>query len=757
MRYTLSLFFALMVSFGYGQLRQEFAWHTELLSTKKKAARLYEQLQKGGYKLAGHDLESGHLVWQVTDVSRLGRLLRKKYLFTFELYDGTKLALNGKEIRTVLAEQQRLVFDTVRGNTDDWQKAFRTALRGRSRYKGPAPPTWLVGFGPLATYNDYIKLTITKRGKKELMALHFWLLPGTMALALPELEEAPCVPVERLLTFEKVAVPATYKPAPYKLPEGRKFSRRFTLHFAHNSARFNPAEVAAIKTFLQNENLEIRGAFIRGMSSVEGDSARNRQLQEQRAAVLWQTLAPYRQRGARLQGDYQPAFRMFRQQMRAAGITQFDSLTDSEINRLFNDPVNRQQYATYLAAQRVARMSIQLYKHYTPEEQVTRAYAEAARQFDKIVRAKSIRSRSEREQTVRQAASLILGIERALTEAVRQGRLTTAVVRQYYHTNKLETDELVMSRFNQVMADWKRGLAPVVTDYRQIILKAYRVTLPLVTSPEFSRDNLALRRAVAVQMFAYGLIRKGVIDEHLYDELTYPEELPYYHLLLNRITFARLYGNDKGQPGDLRVQESEAGGRLANASLLPDKLYYNFVKKNLLIKHYTAINPAIAAKDEYYYFDLYYLLYPNVMGWRVFDDKWFDKDITIAFIDRMIDHLLTTKICPDNIYELALTFHLKVLQQATQATRLTPQIRKSYDFIASYYKTHAGQLTPVLASRVAGQLLFMGHLFYRNENVQDAYELMLVIRKHPDFDEASLDMFYQIVRALGKVDEYFTK
>ncbi|HHL52265.1 MAG TPA: hypothetical protein ENJ39_02730, partial [Flammeovirgaceae bacterium] len=732
MRYTLSLFFALLLSSGYAQLRQEFAWQAELLSTRKKVTRLYEQWQKGGYKLASGELEQGRLVWQVTDVSRLGRLLKKKYIFTFELYDGTTLALNGKEIRTFLAERQQLVLDTVRGNTEQWYKAFRAALRGRSSYKGPAPPTWKIGFGPFATYNDHIKLTITKRGKKELMAMHFWLVPGSMALALPELEDAPCVPVDRLLTFEKVAMPPTYKPVPYKLPEGRKFSRRFTLHFAHNSAHFSPAEVAAIKAFLQNENLEIRGAFIRGMSSIEGDSVRNRQLQEQRAAVLWQTLAPYRQRGARLQGDYQPAYRMFRQQMRAAGITLFDSLSDSEINRLFYNPDYRQQYASYLAAQRVARMSIQLYKHYTPAEQVTRAYAEATRQYAKIVRARSIRSRSEREQTVRKAASLILGIERALTEAVRQGRLTTAVVRQYYHTGKLETDELVMSRFNQVMADWNRGLAPVVTDYPEIILKAYRVTLPLVTSPEFSRDNLALHRAVAVQMFAYGLIRKGVVDVHLYDELTYPEELPYYHLLLNRITFANVYGIDNGRPGVPRQQESGVGGRLANASSLPDKLYYNFVKKNLLINHYTAINPAIAAKDEYYYFDLYYLLFPNVMGWQVFDDKRFDEDITIAFIDRMIDHLLTTKICPDNIYELALTFHLKVLQQATRATRMTPQIRKSYDFIASYYKTHAGQLTPALANRVAGQLLFLGHLFYRNENVQDAYELMQVTWKNPD-------------------------
>lgn len=755
MRYTLSLFFALMFSSGIAQIRQEFAWQAELLSQKKKAARLFEQWQKGGYKLASRDLDNGRLVWEVTDVSSLGRLLKKKYTFTFVLYDGTTLFLNGKEIRTFLVERQRLVLDTVRGNTEHWQKAFRAALRGRGRYKGPAPAVWRLGFGPFARYSDHIELTITKRGKKELMAMHFWLVPGSMVLALTELEDAPCVPVNRLLTFEKVAVPATYKPAPYKLPEGRKFSKRFTLHFAHNSARFNSAEVAAIKAFLQNDNLEIRGGFIRGMSSVEGDSARNRQLQEQRAAVLWQALAPYRQRGARLQGDYQPAYRMFRQQMRAAGITQFDSLSDSEINRLFYNPDYRQQYASYLADQRLARISIQLYKHYTPEEQVTRAYADATRQYAKIVRARSMRSRSEREQTVRKAASLILGIERALTEAVRQGRLSTEVVRQYYHTGKLQTEELTMSRFNQVMQDSKRGLDPVVTDYRQIIRQAYQATLPLVTAPGFSRDNKALRRAAAVQMFAYGLIRKGVIDERLYYELTYPEELPYYNLLLNRITFANVYGIDNGRPGVPRQQESGAGARLANASRLPDKLYYNFVKKNLLINHYTAINPAIAAKDEYYYFDLYYLLYPNVMSWQVFDDQWFDKDITIEFIDRMIDHLLTTKICPDNIYELALTFHLKVLQQASQATQLTPQIEKSYDFITSYYKTHSGKLTPALANRVAGQLLFMGHLFYHNENVQDAYELMLATIKDADFDEVSLDLFYQIVRALGRVEEYF--
>ena len=73
----------------------------------------------------------------------------------------------------------------------------------------------------------------------------------------------------------------------------------------------------------------------------------------------------------------------------------------------------------------------------------------------------------------------------------------------------------------------------------------------------------------------------------------------------------------------------------------------------------------------------------------------------------------------DQKNELALDFHLKVLHRARLATISTAQFEWSYNFVTTYYLKMAVRIDGVTAYNVAAQLVFLNHLFYKNESFKE--------------------------------------
>jgi hypothetical protein len=750
----LFLLLYLLPLMAFGQLKQEYIWNYTRLAENKKALKINSVLVKNGYKLDYDSLMAGHLVVWVADLHTLAPMLKKNSKITITLHNGEVLSLRGVQLRKQLLAQKEQLF----AKTDDFDEAaanfsFKKALKGKRKYTGPAPSTWYMDFGSISIFNEELVFDIIRKNRP-VAQLQFMMVPGDMARSLQAFDSNNCSPVNRYSQFlnlkalQNQDVPAK----PHTLKRGKTFSKTFKLNFDYDSYQYNQAEVGQITKYLEDSSLTIIRAYIRGVSSIEGDSLHNTVLQNKRAEVLWELFAPYASKGTRIVGDYKEAWLQFRTQMKGAGVTKFDSLTNDEIRQLFKNKKYRQEYEPFLKKQRISKLYLRLYKKFNYPEVVWAAADVALKEYDKLIKANKISSTSAREAKKRKAISAILGIEEALAESVREGSLTRYWVMKNYPFDIINTDYLTMARFYLMRRNWVKGIDPELLTPEKMILAANRIALPAVTSPYFSNSNRALRRAVTIQMFAYQLIKEEEIDPEFYFALNYPDSPEYYHLQMNKLYFNEKQGIVKKDPPVAHA--SLNGGSTSGVTNDSQSRYYYYLKKRL-IEGNKEINAQVLRKDAYYFTDLFDLLYPNLYGWNEYDSTFYDDEIDVEIMGNLVDRLLPTKLCPDQKYQMALDFHLKVLHRATLASELTDQIEKSYQFVTSYYKKRASKIDGRTAYNVAAQLVFLNHLFYKNESAKAAYTIMLPAFQEDKLNERHIWFFYDLAKSLGKENEHF--
>lgn len=739
------------------QLKDEYAWQVFLASDKKKAEKLYDQLDKYGYKYDLDSMRAGKAVVRFTDPRAFAGLYNKKVLWQVFMADSDTLELTGIKVKDQLFRQYLSSLSAHDCNIDSaaQHKDFTRMLKGKQAFPKESPERWYVEFGTIKQYGILVRLDLKKR-KKYLSHIRFTDAKGDIANEFKEYEPADCYPVNRYLQFLSLRDLKDHhiNPTPYTLERGKKLVREFRLTFDHNQYQFNPEEVQKIITYLEDSSLTIQRAYIRGMSSVEGDSVNNARLQRRRAEVLWDMLADFALDSIRMGGDYKEGWKMFRSQLAKIHDHSFDSLDNDTIRQMLNNRTLRAKYEPLLAKQRVARLRLNLYKTYTPEEVVIEA-SRAAGKYYRIMMKSKYKVSGERYRTIaRKYISRILGVEGALINDVKRRVLTPEDVMKRYAFDYMSDEEnLIMARFYHLKHNWDRGREPVLPNTEDILMQANAIALPKITSEFFSDQNKPLRKAVDIQLLTYRMIKRGFLEPRVFYQLNYDDDPRYYHLEMNKLYYNQHYLHLNERSALVASSETSEESYMTPEQYR-DSRYYYYLKK-WLVNGSQGIKSQVMRQDKYYFIDIYDLVYYNVKFWDPLINSFYDEDVTVEVMAGLLNQLQGSTLCPEQKYAMALNFHRKVLISSTYDTEPSEQLKKSYDYVVRYYKRRSSKLDAHAVEKVARQLIFVNHLFYKNEPFKDAYAILKPHFNGGDLDDRGEEFFYDLSFALGEDDKDF--
>lgn len=742
---ALFLIFPFMVS---AQLQHEYAWRTNQVSDKKKDAKIFQAVERNGYKSDLDSMKKGKVAIKVQDPVKLSRLFRKKTELVIRMYGGDTLILSGLEAKEQLLLQYLGSSAINDGGIDTVlvRKEFSKILKGKLKMPKGAPDIWTLDFGCTDYFDQIIVVDFERRGRL-IGELGFLAATGDIARMFPQNESDNCREVDRYLKFITLKdIKDHYVvPVEYSLQRGKRITKEFVLTFDQNKHKYKREEVEAIRKYLEDSSLSISRAFIRGMSSIEGDSLQNARLQRQRAEVLWEDFLPYAEKGVRIEGDYKEGWIKFRSQMLEAKIHDFDSMTIEEIRELFNDSRVRRKYESFLKDQRVTRLRLTLYKEFTAKETILLAARESRKLFNEYLELGAGRSTSVRNHKAKKRLGKILGIEEALMNEVRdwKGSMTGKDVVNSYPFDKINSQNLAMARFYYLKSNYERGNYPVIPNTRAIINAANDVVLPSVKSAYFSNSNKPLRMAVDIQLIAYRLIKKGCLDGAFFHELAYDDIPLFYHLNMNK-----LYYNQHYLHLDEKTSVTTTGETVLTPSQYKASRYYYYLKK-WLIDGDDGIRTQVVRSDNMFFFDIYDLLYYNICLWNPYFDEYYDDEVSVTSMAELLNNLMPTRLCPEDKYDLALDFHRKVIISSIMENKATDQFRKSYDFVVKYYKKRTHGMDAKEIEQVARQLVLANSLFYNNRPIEDAYDILLSHFRRNDLDNRGEEFFAELSYATG--------
>jgi len=122
----------------------------------------------------------------------------------------------------------------------------------------------------------------------------------------------------------------------------------------------------------------------------------------------------------------------------------------------------------------------------------------------------------------------------------------------------------------------------------------------------------------------------------------------------------------------------------------------------------------------------------NVSNWQVWDTLLYDDEVTIEVMSQQMARLLRKpgNVCPNQLYDLALEFHRKVMVDAIVRNQYSRQMVTSVRFVGDYYRLRADQLNTQQAMAVAKHLMFMNQYCFKNEAAIKAYELLYAHNVH---------------------------
>lgn len=715
----LLLFITSTISFA--QINDQYGWKVVSNDTlSKKEAEAIKFLKRGGYKVDIDSLRTGRVVLRTDGVEFFAPLLKsKKFELVVLSTTGEELVLNGKELKIQMINQ----FDaSTFSSSKSYKKVFKAALKGKKKFTYKKNRVkWHIDFGNMKS--KYFTGQFEVRYKKNSFGqLVFSKINGEMALELPQLENEVCVPFERYTHFKKLSeLSATLvKAKRYTFKEGKNFNKRFQLSFAKNSSAFDPFEVNEIKGYLSKENISIKRAKIMAYASIEGDSAKNAILQQKRASVLWTTLDEFKDQNFSKSVSTSERWSYFYNQLKLDSITTFDSLSKQEIKYLFEDKNTQSEYEYLLKGQRKAYLSLQLYKKYTIDDKLAILRKDIQKLDKKVYKALDLGESEGKHAQLRKLAVKLVSIELAIDKLVRDGVVTKNDIDRNFDFTVYYSHEWYMIRFYTMQRQMRKGNYPQFNSIERIIIDAYQSSMGEIKSSIFYDGNIPLRQATDVQSYAYELIKKGEVEPRFFHELQYSDKAKYFHLALNKLNFKRL--NE-----DLIPPQPEEANTAKIGELSVYNSRYYFMLKDRITNQTPQVTKMVERSDNLYMWDLYEFVWFNIEGWNVWDNKFFDPEIDEKSMNYYISKLFAIgaeKICGDDLYQVAINFHLKVLQSSAESAAQSYQFKKSYKYLTRYYLDRSKKLDGKTAYDISAQLVFLNSLFYRNEPIKAADKIM---------------------------------
>jgi hypothetical protein len=678
----------------------------------------------------------------------------------------------------------------------DTSYGFRTKLTGQSYYnvlktsflsgKGSAPifinqNINLGGFKAPASWPTNFSVNVSKIG---LYTVNY--VPAIALSALPVFDAWNCAPASdrfyklRALQgygLEKI----TYKP--YNARRRETVTKAFDIYFESNSTQPKQTEIKTIIDYLEQNRFEILNAVMTGGSSVEGDDARNKQLQRDRARVISAALSRYNKSAIKkdtiLLHDNWPKFR---EQIKASKYAWLDTLSNEKIQDVINtDEPLRKGLENVLKTQRKASLSLTMAKILTVDDQFVN--------LKKLLNS-WLRTLLTTKQPSKDLEPQIMGaigylFEQHMENVLSREEVDSLLLGDYPHHKSLYLGLHIIKQFN----DGKFGPEDKTTwgekwtslELEPWVLQGQKSLVQLAA--ESSKTDLVkyLKMQADFQSFAFRLITLGILDINFICLLDYPEKNEYMNLLLNKHAFLYEMYQERGLVadctgtgvtgfGDTNITLDSARHCARQDSIAG----FNPIKRDSLMLSIGVGLPRVAFQDrqfikptfgntpkgEYYFMlkqgflkgnknilsnvdgnlsldaiSLYRFLKVNVMNWEPQDNYFYDKEVRLEELERLMVVLKKgNPLCDPLINGFYLEYHRKTLQYLELffepgSAKHKEIAETSLKFITEYYKKRLSELKGDLPLKLAMYLNRFNWFPGNNEGAWYGNDLLTAIAK----------------------------
>lgn len=619
-------------------------------------------------------------------------------------------------------------------------------------------------------------------------------LPARYAFGFPAIEFGQCEPFERSYQLKKLRGGGfdqlVYQS--YRFSQRKIIRKNFLVYFEKNKADVSDTDLAEAIDFLRSNDMAILRATIEGFSSIEGTDEANIRLQHQRARKMIDVLQRYNNEPVLSDTVIvtQPWVE-FRKSIMNSPYKWLDTLTNERLRETVNaDPVLIEKLEPHLKPHRRASLRLTMSRKLSRDERLQKVVED----FNALSRLLAmtpndlsrnaldglalleIRGRMNPDQVTRLVESKLLGIMAYVEKMAQSGEASFddlaymvdncsapshARILLFHHL--IKTHEVSRHdetpQWDSLFAERKWNNIFEVAHFNIIELIMY------ANSP--AERNKRISQAVDIQFHTIKYVKAGLLDPDILCSIDYPDERIFYGLKLHHYAIAHelsrksyfpCYGFSESPPRTVvkketfdesayavfeqgRQKEKHLPGdynspryRKATFSLDPKSDYYFFVKK-LFLGSDKDIREFVNTSDMLIEFDLLYLLQSNVSVWDPVTNHFYDKEIRLPEMDKLIKKLknMDGKICTELCSQLYLDYHLKALlyleQHFLPGDKVQMRIAdESMAFISQYYAKRAYYLFPKLTLHILDQLHTIYPMATRIASTEYAFNLLKAVR-----------------------------
>jgi hypothetical protein len=600
------------------------------------------------------------------------------------------------------------------------------------------------------------------------------LLPASAAWELPALDPWNCGPAKtrffKLRRLEGFGI-NKLRSTPYDGVSRINIRSNFDVYFPHNEVTPDPVTFQKVTDYLEQNNLVILNAILEGGCSLEGSAQRNHYLQVQRANVLQKAL--HRFSDELIKKDtvmYTDFVIQFREMIKKTPEKYLDTLSDESLLKLVNEDAElRKTLEPILAGQRKASLNLVVTKRLTKHEQVEKLTAA-------LIKASAELTGSTQAET--QAEQRIMGMIETLFDHFSHGVITEEELHEIINGNhnpdyvNMLAGYYVLKQIDPLFSNHEKLLNYWNSFKVQEWLNAARESLIMLFDLDKTQRAKYMRMLVDFQSYNYQLVEAGVLDSNSLCEIAYPERPEFMSLILNQYAYLYVASAEGGNSTDCipsqttiaipsdslfntdnflkdikqKFPETKTYSLIGNKTIIQkafdqsQKGPYYYLLKQYYLRHNKSVLSNVSYSDNssenvsLNVFNLWHLIGINVERWHPFENFFYDKDVQLDEMHRLIGMLKKAdgSMCKPQLNSLYLTYSLKMLYYLQNFAEPgnpnhTRYAEDCLSFILNYYKPRVKVVSPALSMHILKQLNAFNWLPGSKTGARYGYDLLNVI------------------------------
>ncbi len=604
-------------------------------------------------------------------------------------------------------------------------------------------------------------------------------IPAAAYSTLPEVDRVPCKPIDRFFDFQKLNGWGLRNVRPMRyIPSRREIiHKEFSIYFSRDSSSVRSELLQPVIDFLENNPYSIINASVEGYASVEGTEENNIRLQHRRAELMISILQQHNPDEITLDTVIaEENWEMFFKQVKGTGFEYMDSLSKDSLRVLLRDSTLLVKLEPILRPERKAVLNLTLARVFNQAEINDNLLDDIRSLSGYIITHRDTYS----ENNLRKVAGILHTAEERVDEKLLDKDKVS------YTLGSLDDPLFWVMYFYTALSKYEStGRQPAIFTWQEILQRAQDGIIILIRRTENSGvHSTFFRMAVDIQYYAFRFMIDKIAPWELLCDIDYPDESDFYPLILNRYAFTFNYAS--GHIHEIPCNpdlEVRARGHyispdtawyitpslpLSLDSLLADRYvnlnrrtpviydqspkgpYYYFLKKSFVTGD-ESIKKYVIQSDHLYEFDLMNLIWRNVENWDPIHNSFYDEDIDMVEMARLIDRLKTIdkRICPMQKYQLYLDFCLKSLYYFRLHGNPydrdeTDVAEQSLRYIGDYYISRISRLPDNIVMTVVRQLNFFYGLPGRQVSTFWSYRLLRESRKNSFHSVIENRLYWQL-------------